>query len=96
MRSWTRLLPARRKPLVFSGTSNPELAQRIADRLGTRLGPIEHETFGNGETYALRRRAAQASDGSSTPDGSALSSTSTATKPAASSAPTECSSEMES
>lgn len=41
----------RRKPLVFSGTSNPELAERIADRLGTRLGPVEHETFANGETY---------------------------------------------
>jgi len=36
---------------VFSGTSNPELAERIADRLGTRLGPIEHELFANGETY---------------------------------------------
>lgn len=41
----------RRKPLVFSGTSNLELAERIAERLRTRLGPVEHETFANGETY---------------------------------------------
>ena len=51
MRQWTLLLPARRKPLVFSGTSNPELAEGIANRLGTRLGRLEHETFENGETY---------------------------------------------
>jgi ribose-phosphate pyrophosphokinase len=51
MRRWGRSLLSRREPLVFSGTSNPELAGKIADRLGTRLGPFEHETFGNGETY---------------------------------------------
>jgi ribose-phosphate pyrophosphokinase len=51
MRWSVRSLLARQKPLVFSGTSNPELADRIADRLCTRLGPVEHETFGNGETY---------------------------------------------
>jgi ribose-phosphate pyrophosphokinase len=48
-RLWSRV--AQRRPLVFAGTSNPELAERIADRLGTRLGPVEHETFANGETY---------------------------------------------
>jgi len=42
---------ARRTPVVFSGTSNPELAERIALRLGTRPGSVEHETFSNGETY---------------------------------------------
>ena len=41
----------RRKLLLFSGTSNPALAERIAHRLGTSPGPIEHETFANGETY---------------------------------------------
>jgi ribose-phosphate pyrophosphokinase len=51
MRRWVRPLLSRRGPLIFSGTSNPELAARIADRLDTRLGPVEHETFGNGETY---------------------------------------------
>jgi len=46
-----RSLLRRRRLLVFSGTSNPELAERIAGRLGTSLGPVEHETFANGETY---------------------------------------------
>jgi ribose-phosphate pyrophosphokinase len=51
MRWSVRSLLARREPLVFSGVSNPDLAERTADRLGLRLGPVEHETFGNGETY---------------------------------------------
>ena len=51
MRLGVRSLLRRRKPLVFSGTSNRELAEQIADRLGTALGPVEHETFANGETY---------------------------------------------
>jgi ribose-phosphate pyrophosphokinase len=51
MRWWNRLVSARRGPLVFAGTSNPELAARIADRLDVRLGRVEHETFSNGETY---------------------------------------------
>jgi ribose-phosphate pyrophosphokinase len=41
----------RRRLRVFSGTSNPELAERIARRLEASLGPVEHETFANGETY---------------------------------------------
>lgn len=41
----------RRRLLLFSGNSNPDLARRIADRLGTRLGAVELETFANGERY---------------------------------------------
>jgi ribose-phosphate pyrophosphokinase len=51
MRWSVRSLRSSRAPLIFSGTSNPGLAEQIADRLSTRLGPVEHETFGNGETY---------------------------------------------
>ena len=51
MRPRLRSLLRRRRLRVFSGTSNPELAERIAERLGTTLGPVEHETFANGETY---------------------------------------------
>jgi len=51
MRGRFRSRLRRRHLLVFSGTSNPALAEQIARRLGTRLGPIEHETFANGETY---------------------------------------------
>ena len=37
--------------MVFSGSSHPELALRISERLGVELGEIELETFPNGETY---------------------------------------------
>jgi ribose-phosphate pyrophosphokinase len=40
-----------RTPLVFAGTSHPELAERIARGLGTRPGSVELETFSNGEIY---------------------------------------------
>jgi len=41
----------RRRLLLFSGSSNPGLAGRIADRVGTRLGPVELTRFANGESY---------------------------------------------
>jgi len=37
--------------MVFSGRSHPDLAQRIAERLGVDLGEIELNTFPNDETY---------------------------------------------
>ena len=48
-----RLRPGRARPgwLLFAGRSNPTLAERIAEGLGTRCGPLELETFANGETY---------------------------------------------
>jgi ribose-phosphate pyrophosphokinase len=46
-----RSLLHRRWLLLASGRSNPELAGRIADRLGTRLADVRLETFANGETY---------------------------------------------
>jgi ribose-phosphate pyrophosphokinase len=36
---------------VFSGTAHPELAQRIAECLGTRLGPLKIERFPDGEIF---------------------------------------------
>src|SRR5437764_6920079 len=37
--------------MVFSGRSHPDLATRIADQLGVKLGDVELKTFANGETY---------------------------------------------
>src|SRR5919198_1146177 len=37
--------------MVFSGRSHPDLAARIADELGVKLGDVELKTFANGETY---------------------------------------------
>jgi ribose-phosphate pyrophosphokinase len=37
--------------MLFSGRANPELAAKIADRIGIGLGPITLKTFSNGEVY---------------------------------------------
>src|SRR5438552_923135 len=47
---WIERGPSKRL-MVFSGSSHPELALRISERLGVELGEIELETFPNGETY---------------------------------------------
>jgi ribose-phosphate pyrophosphokinase len=39
------------KLMLFSGRSNPELSERIAELLNISLGEVELETFANGETY---------------------------------------------
>jgi len=44
-------LTPKKRLMVFSGRSHPELAQRIAERLGVDLGEIELKTFPNDETY---------------------------------------------
>ncbi len=40
-----------RRGLVFSGTANFELAEDVAELLGTKLGDVEISTFANGEIY---------------------------------------------
>jgi ribose-phosphate pyrophosphokinase len=47
---WLERGPQKRL-MMFSGRSHPELAQRIADKLGVELGEIELTSFANGETY---------------------------------------------
>src|SRR2546423_107226 len=47
---WLERGPSKRL-MVFSGSSHPELAQRIAELLGVELGEVELEVFANGETY---------------------------------------------
>jgi ribose-phosphate pyrophosphokinase len=37
--------------MLFSGRANPELAARIAGKLGVDLGPVTLKTFSNGEVY---------------------------------------------
>jgi ribose-phosphate pyrophosphokinase len=43
--------PNTRRMMLFSGRSNPELAHKIADRLGLKLGRVQLKTFSNGEIY---------------------------------------------
>jgi ribose-phosphate pyrophosphokinase len=37
--------------MLFSGRANPELAAKIADKLGVELGPVTLKTFSSGEVY---------------------------------------------
>ena len=43
--------PPQKRLMVFAGRSNPDLALKIAERLGVELGDITIKTFANGETY---------------------------------------------
>jgi ribose-phosphate pyrophosphokinase len=49
-RPWIERGPQKRL-MLFSGRSNPDLAVRIADKLGVVLGEVELKTFANDETY---------------------------------------------
>jgi ribose-phosphate pyrophosphokinase len=44
-------LAPQKRLMVFAGRSHPELAAKMAERLGVELGEIELTTFANGETY---------------------------------------------
>lgn len=47
-----KLTPMVKRFKLYSGSSNPGLAQRIADDLGVELSGLLLEKFANGETYA--------------------------------------------
>ena len=44
-------LTPKKRLMVFSGRSHPELAGKIAEQLNVELGEVELTTFANGETY---------------------------------------------
>ena len=41
--------PGKKKMLIFSGSSNTELAQKVATNLGTELAEVERKSFASGE-----------------------------------------------
>jgi len=43
--------PGKKKMLIFSGSSNTELAQKVATNLGTELAEVERKLFASGELY---------------------------------------------
>lgn len=47
---------------VFSGSSNPEMANQIADELGVSLGNVKLEKFANGEIYARYLESVRGAD----------------------------------
>ncbi len=58
---WIERGPQKRL-MLFSGGSNPELAEKIADRLGIALGRVKLKTFANGETYVRYDDSIRGSD----------------------------------
>jgi ribose-phosphate pyrophosphokinase len=58
---WIERGPQKRL-MLFAGRSHPELAQKIADKLGIELGTVELETFANGETYCRYLESIRGSD----------------------------------
>ena len=42
----------RKRLVVVSGSSHPELARQVAEQIGTELAPTEHRVFASGELYA--------------------------------------------
>jgi ribose-phosphate pyrophosphokinase len=47
---------------VFSGSINPELANKIAEQLGVQLGNVRLEKFANGEIYARYHESVRGAD----------------------------------
>jgi ribose-phosphate pyrophosphokinase len=48
--------------MLFSGRANPELAAKIADKLGVDLGPVTLKTFTNGEVYCRYEESIRGAD----------------------------------
>jgi ribose-phosphate pyrophosphokinase len=48
--------------MLFSGRANPELAAKIADKLGIGLGPLITKTFKNGEVYCRFEESIRGAD----------------------------------
>src|SRR5438034_11767134 len=58
---WIEAGPSKRL-MLFAGRSHPELAQRIAEKLGIQVGDVSLRAFASGETYCRseeRMRAAE-------------------------------------
>src|SRR3954452_12395389 len=48
--------------MLFSGRANPELAARIADKLGIGLGGLTLKTYSNGELYCRYEESIRGAD----------------------------------
>ncbi|MEY3019769.1 MAG: hypothetical protein RLZZ272_753 [Actinomycetota bacterium] len=52
----------RKRMMIFSGSSYPELAQEVANELGMRVGDVKLSRFANGELYARFAESVRGSD----------------------------------
>ena len=55
-------LSPQKRLMLFSGRSNPELAQRIAQQLDIELGQVSLRNFANGETYCRYEESIRGAD----------------------------------
>ena len=52
----------KKKMLIFSGSSNPELADKVAKELGTELAEVDKTQFANGEIYIRLQESVRGAD----------------------------------
>lgn len=52
----------RKRLMLFSGRSHPELGSRVAEQLGTGLGQVELKTFSDGEIYVRYLESVRGAD----------------------------------
>ena len=55
-------LDARKRLMLFSGRANPNLAARIASKIGVGLGSVTLRTFTNGEVYCRYEQSVRGAD----------------------------------
>src|SRR5690242_18465811 len=58
---WIETGPSKRL-MLFSGRSHPELAQRIAEKLGIQVGDVSLRTFADGSTYCRYEESIRGAD----------------------------------
>ena len=58
---WIETGPSKRL-MLFSGRSHPELAQRIAEKLGIQVGDVSLRTFADGSTYCRFEESIRGAD----------------------------------
>lgn len=55
-------LVTKKRMMIFSGSSYPELAREVADHLGMRVGEVKLAQFANGELYARFAESVRGAD----------------------------------
>ena len=54
--------PSKKKMLLFTGSSNPKLAEKVAGELGTTLALVDKKQFASGEIYIRLEESARGAD----------------------------------
>ncbi|MBW3663139.1 MAG: ribose-phosphate diphosphokinase [Actinobacteria bacterium] len=55
-------IPTKKRMMIFSGSSYPELSREVADHLGMRLGEVKLASFANGERYVRYLESVRGAD----------------------------------